>query len=225
MTHVVHPYSHRLGIIRDWKSRWFGATREQYVERLRGDVLLTQYLSKRLRGLYVASIDIERNEKTIRIIIKTSRPGMIIGRSGEGAVKLRADIQKQAKRNKLIMPDNLKVDIEEVRYPESSAALVSQMVAEGLEKRLPFRRVLKQMLEKVMANRDVKGVRILVSGRLAGVEMSRKEQVKRGNIPLQTFRADVDYAREKAYLPYGVIGIKVWIYKGEIFENSKDIRR
>ena len=95
------------------------------------------------------------------------------------------------------------------------------MVSEALERRLPFRRVLKQTLEKVMANRDVQGARILVSGRLAGAEMSRKEQVKRGNIPLQTFRADVDYAREKAYLPYGVLGIKVWIYRGEIFENNK----
>lgn len=220
MSHVVHPYSHRLGIIRDWKSRWFGGTRDQYVDRLRGDVVLTQYLEKRLRGLYVASIDIERNEKTIRIIIRTSRPGMIIGRNGEGATKLRADIEKEAQRNKLALPETLKVDIEEIRYPESNAALVSQMVAEGLERRLPFRRVLKQTLEKVMANRDVQGARIVVAGRLAGAEMSRREQVKRGNIPLQTFRADVDYAREKAYLPYGVLGIKVWIYRGEIFDKQ-----
>jgi small subunit ribosomal protein S3 len=225
MSHVVHPYAHRLGIIRDWKSRWFGGTRDHYVDQLRGDVILTEYLGKRLRGMYVASIDIERNEKTIRIIIKTSRPGMIIGRSGEGAAKLRADIEKEARRNKLVLPENLKVDIEEIRYPESNAALVSQMVAEGLERRLPFRRVLKQTLEKVMANRDVQGGRILVSGRLAGAEMSRKEQVKRGNIPLQTFRADVDYAREKAYLPYGVLGIKVWIYRGEIFEKKGDAKK
>ena len=225
MSHVVHPYSHRLGIIRDWKSRWFGATSEQYRERLRGDVLLTMYLEKRLRGLYVASIDVERNEKTLRIIIKTSRPGMIIGRSGEGAVKLRADIEKEARRNKLSMPETLKVDIEEIRYPESNAALVAQMVVEALERRLPFRRVLKQTLEKVMANRDVQGARILVSGRLAGAEMSRKEQVKRGNIPLQTFRADVDYAREKAFLPYGVLGIKVWIYRGEIFDKEGESKK
>ena len=220
MTHVVHPYSHRLGIIRDWKSRWFGG-KDQYVENLRGDVIIIEYLTKRLRGFYIASLDIERNEKTLRIIIKTSRPGMIIGRNGEGAVKLRADIEKKAKQAKITLPEKLKVDIEEVRYPEGNAAIVAYMIAEGLERRMPFRRVMKQTLEKVMANRDVKGAKISISGRLAGAEMSRKEIVKRGAIPLQTFRADIDYAREKAYLPYGVIGIKVWINKGEVFDKKK----
>ena len=221
MTHVVHPLAHRIGIIRDWKSRWFGGSREEYRTFLRGDVLLVDYLNKRLRGFYVASIETERNEKTLRFIIKTSRPGMIIGRSGEGATKLRTDILKEAKRLKISMPEQLKVDIEEVRYPESNAAIVSQMIAEGMEKRMPFRRVMKQALDKVMANRDVKGARIRVGGRLGGAEMSRTEQVKKGAIPLQTFRADIDYAREKAYLPYGVLGIKVWIYKGEVFNEKK----
>ncbi|MCK5027282.1 MAG: 30S ribosomal protein S3 [Candidatus Pacebacteria bacterium] len=220
MTHVVHPFSHRLGIIRDWKSRWF-AGKGQYREFLRGDILLVEYLAKRLRGMYVADINIERNEKSIRLLIKTSRPGVIIGRSGEGATKLRADILKEAKRNKIILPKEIRVDIEEVRLPESNAAIVSQMIAEGLEKRMPFRRIMKQTLDKVMANRDVQGAKILVSGRLGGAEMSRKEQVKRGSIPLQTFRADVDYATEKAFLPYGVLGIKVWINKGEVFDNDK----
>ena len=221
MTHVVHPLAHRIGIIRDWKSRWFGGSREEYKTFLRGDVLLVEYLNKRLRGFYVASIETERNEKTLRFIIKTSRPGMIIGRNGEGATKLRTDILKEAKRLKIPMPEQLKVDIEEVRYPESNAAIVSQMIAEGMEKRMPFRRVMKQALDKVMANRDVKGARIRVGGRLGGAEMSRTEQVKKGAIPLQTFRADIDYAREKAYLPYGVLGIKVWIYKGEVFNEKK----
>lgn len=219
MSHVVHPYAHRIAIIRDWKSRWFGK-KEGYVDALRGDVLITEYLHKRLRGMYVAAIEMERNEKLFRIIIKTSRPGIVIGRNGEGASKLRAEIMKIVKKQKLVIPERLKIDIEEVRYPESNAELVGQMVAEGLEKRLAFRRVLKQTLEKVMANRDVKGARILVSGRLAGAEMSRKEQVKKGPVPLQTFRADVDYARVKAFLPYGVIGIKVWIYKGEVFDKK-----
>lgn len=219
MTHIVHPYAHRLGIIRDWKSRWL-VGKEQYKDFLRGDVLLTDFLTKRLRGMYVAGIEMERNAKTFRIIIKTSRPGIIIGRNGEGAQKLRAEILKKVKRENIEIPEKLQLDIEEVRYPEANASLVGQMVAEGLERRFPFRRVLKQTLEKVMASRDVKGARILVSGRLAGAEMSRKEQVKRGPVPLQTFRADVDYAREKAYLPYGILGIKVWIYKGEVFEKK-----
>ena len=221
MTHVVHQLSHRIGIIRYCKSRWFGGSREKYTTFLRGDVLLVDYLNKRLRGFYVASVETERNEKTLRFIIKTSRPGMIIGRNGEGATKLRADILKEAKRLNISMPEQLKVDIEEVRYPESNAAVVSQMIAEGMEKRMPFRRVMKQALDKVMANRDVKGARIRVGGRLGGAEMSRTEQVKGGAIPLQTFRADIDYAREKAYLPYGVLGIKVWIYKGEVFNEKK----
>jgi len=221
MTHVVHPLAHRLGTIRDWKARWFGRTREEYTSFLRGDILLERYLNKRLRGFYVADVETERNEKTLRFIIKTSRPGMIIGRSGEGALKLRADLLKEAKRVKVTMPEQVKIDIEEVHYPESNAAIVSQMIAEGLEKRMPFRRVMKQAMDKVMANRDVKGVRIRIAGRLGGAEMSRTEQVKKGAIPLQTFRADIDYAREKAYLPYGVIGIKVWIYKGEVFDEKK----
>ena len=220
MTHVVHPLAHRIGIIRGWKSRWFGGTREKYTDFLRSDVLLVEYLNKRLRGFYVAAVEIERNEKTLRFIIKTSRPGMIIGRNGEGAAKLRLDILKEAKFRKITMPEQLKIDIEEVRYPESNATIVSQMIAEGLEKRMPFRRIMKQSLEKVMANRDVQGARIRLGGRLGGAEMSRTEQVKKGAIPLQTFRADIDYAREKAYLPYGVIGIKVWIYKGDVFDKK-----
>lgn len=219
MTHVVHPYSHRLGIIRNWKSRWFG-TRGKYQEFLRGDTLVREHLEKKLRGFYVADIDIERNEKTMRIVIKTSRPGMIIGRSGEGMQKLRNDLDKVFRKFKLQKPEELKLDVEEVRSPESNAAVVGHMVAEALEKRLPFRRVMKQTLEKVMANRDVKGARIVLSGRLGGAEMSRKEGIKKGGIPLQTFRADIDFAREKAHLPYGDIGIKIWIYKGEIFADE-----
>lgn len=219
MTHRVHPYSHRLGIIRDWKARWFGGKKE-YREFLRGDIMLREYLTKRLRGFYVANIDTERSEKSFKIVIKTSRPGMIIGRSGEGSTKLREDILKYARKLKLSIPANFKIDIEEIKSPEGNAAIVGQMIAEGLEKRLPFRMVMKQSIEKVMANRDVKGAKIGLSGRLGGADMSRSEQLKRGGIPLQTFRADIDFAREKAYLPYGVIGIKVWIYKGQVFEKK-----
>jgi small subunit ribosomal protein S3 len=140
MSHTVHPYSHRLGILRDWKSRWF-STDKKFREFLKADVLLREYLVKKLRGMYVSSIEIERSEKTGRVIIRTSRPGMIIGRSGEGHVKLRTDIQNFIKKLKLSRNQEFKVDIEEVRSPESNAAIVGFMVAEGLEKRLPFRRV------------------------------------------------------------------------------------
>jgi small subunit ribosomal protein S3 len=219
MSHNVHPYSHRLGIIRDWKSRWFGVN-QQYRDFLKSDVLLREYLEKRLKGMYVSGIEIERSEKAFRIIIKTSRPGMIIGRSGEGATKLRADILKQLNKMKLIRGEEIKIDIEEVKSPESNAAIVVQMIAEGLEKRMPFRRVMKQMVEKVMANRDVKGVKIYLGGRLGGADMARSESLKRGQIPLQTFRADIDYAMGRATIPQGDLGIKVWIYKGDIFEKD-----
>lgn len=219
MSHVVHPYSHRLGVLRDWKSRWF-ATDKKYRDALRADVIVREFLEKRLEGMYVSSVEIERGAKTLRVIIKTSRPGLIIGRSGEGSTKLRADITKLFHKKKLALPD-LRLDIEEIRSPESNAAIVGQMVKEGLEKRFPFRRVLKQTVEKVMANRDVKGVRIALSGRLGGADMSRTEEQKRGRIPLQTLRADIDFARIRATLPYGVLGIKVWIYRGEVFADKK----
>jgi small subunit ribosomal protein S3 len=161
----------------------------------------------------------ERGEKVLRIIIETSRPGVIIGRSGDGAVKLKNDIVSFLTKKKLSSGGEVKVDIKEVKSPESNATIVAQMIAEGLEKRLPFRRVTKQMVEKVMANRDVQGVKIELSGRLAGATMARQEKIKRGRIPLQTLRADVDFCKYEARLPYGGIGIKVWIYKGEIFNK------
>jgi small subunit ribosomal protein S3 len=222
MTHVVHPYVHRLGIIRDWKSRWFTADPKKYREYLRTDGAVRKFLAKRLRGMYVASVEIERNDKIYRIMVATSRPGLIIGRGGDGAVKLKKEIDMLFRTLKLTggMPE-IKIDIEEVRSPELSASIVGQMVVEGLEKRMPFRRVMKQTIEKVMANRDVKGVRIISSGRLGGAEMARKEEMKKGRIPLQTMRADIDFARETAVLPYGAIGVKVWIYRGDIFEDRK----
>jgi len=220
MGHTVHPYAHRLGILRDWKSRWF-ADRKQYKTYLKGDVLLREFLTKKLRGFLVAGVDIERSQKMFRIIIHTARPGMIIGRSGEGMQKLRVEIIKEMKRRKVKLPQDFKIDVVEVPAPEASAPVVAMMVAEGIEKRLPFRRVLKQTIEKVMANKSVQGAKIYLTGRLGGGDMARDEFVKRGGIPLQTLRADIDFAREKAYMTYGVIGIKVWIYKGLVFGEKK----
>ncbi len=222
MSHSVHPYSHRLGIIRDWKSRWFSVNKA-YRNALKADLLVREYLRKELRTFYLSDIQIERNQKSFRIIIRTSRPGMIIGRSGDGAVKLREKIIKLLQKNDVnLAGQELKLDIEEVRNPESNAAIVSLIVAEGLEKRLPFRRVLKQTLEKVLANREVQGAKIKLSGRLGGADMARQEDLKKGRIPLQTLRADIDFAKEKAHMTYGDIGIKVWIYKGQIFEKDRE---
>ena len=220
MTHTVHPYSHRLGILRDWKSRWF-SPKGKFKEFLELDVAVRQFLIKRLKGNFIADIEIERSQKAIRIIVSTSRPGLIIGRQGDGSQKLLAEIKKLLERKKLLPQKvELKLDVKEVKSPESNAAIVAEMIVDGLEKRLPFRRVMKSMLEKVMANRDVQGVRIFLAGRLGGATMSRTEDRKLGRIPLQTLRADVDYSQTKAVMPYGTIGVKVWIYRGEVFEKD-----
>lgn len=224
MTHTVHPYAHRLGIIRDWKSRWFAADKKSYRENIKVDETIRRFLTKRLRGTYVSNIEIERSAGELRVILSTARPGLVIGRSGENASKLRkelTDVIRKASKSALSAGKQVKLDINEVRQPETDAAVVAYMVAEGLEKRLPFRRVLKQTVEKVIAAREVEGVRIALAGRLGGAEMSRKEQLKKGRIPLQTFRADIDFAHEEARLPYGVIGIKVWIYRGNVYQDKK----
>lgn len=221
MTHVAHPYIQRIGVIRDWKSRWFAGDKKKFREYLRTDAAIRKLLEKRLKGMSVDTVEIDRNEKELRITIRTSRPGIVIGRSGEGAANLKKDIDMLLRTLKLTEKPEIKIDIEEIRSPETSAQIVGQMISEGLEKRLPFRRVLKQTVEKVMANRDVQGVRVILSGRLGGADMARREELKKGRIPLQTLRADIDFARVRAVLPYGTIGIKVWIYRGEIFEDRR----
>ena len=219
MSKVVHPYAHRLVTLRDWKSRWFAD--KKYKDLLKSDVVIREYLAKKLRGFYISRIEIERNVKATKVMVYTSRPGMIIGRSGEGAAKLKSDLVTTMKKKVVLIPEDFKFDIVEVTNPDADAAIVACMIAEGLEKRLPYRRVIKQTIEKVMGARGVKGARIYLGGRLAGSEIARSEQIKRGSIPLQTFRADVDFAREKAHMSYGDIGIKVWIYRGEVFNEQK----
>ena len=221
MTHIAHPYVQRIGINRDWKSRWFATSPAKYREYLRTDAAIRKHLSKKLKGMSIDVIEIERDDKALRVLIKTGRPGLVIGRSGEGATQLRKEIDMILRKLKLSEKPDIKIDVEEVRSIETSAAIVAGMIVEGLEKRMPFRRVLKQTVEKVMANRDVQGVRISVGGRLGGTDMARTEQLKKGRIPLQTLRADIDYAKERANLPYGVIGIKVWIYRGDVFADRK----
>ena len=223
MTHRVHPYIFRIGQTKTWKSRWFNL--KKFKEYLREDIVLREWFEKKLRQTHIEIIEIERSPNVLHIIIKTARPGLLIGRGGEGAENLKKEIEKQIikiwKRVRKI-PDKreLRLTIEEVRSPETLAAIVGQMIADALEKRTPYRRVLKQMVEKTAANREVKGVKILVKGRLDGNDIARVEWLKRGRIPLQTLRADIDYAGKTAYTTYGTIGIKVWIYKGEVFEKK-----
>jgi small subunit ribosomal protein S3 len=221
MTHVAHPFVQRIGVNRDWKSRWITTDAKKFREYIRTDAAIRKLLEKKLKGMSIDTVEIERSQKDLRIIIKTARPGLVIGRSGEGAVKLKKDIDMLLRSSKVTDKPEIKIDVEEVRSPESSANIVGQSIAEGLEKRLTFRRVMKQAIEKVMASRDVEGVRIILSGRLGGADMARKEELKKGRIPLQTLRADIDFARVTARLPYGAIGIKVWIYRGQVFADRK----
>jgi small subunit ribosomal protein S3 len=224
MTHTVHPYVQRLGIIRGWKSRWFAdQSSGDYQTQLRADVMLRNFLESELRNKYVSSIEIERGPQVTRVILRTSRPGFVIGRDGEGIKDLQAKLNRYIIKHNLEISGEVKLDIQEIKSAESDAGIVSQMVREQLERRMPFRRVLKSTVEKVMANRDVEGVRISISGRLNGAEMSRREEIKKGRIPLQTLRADIDYAHAEAILPYGVLGIKVWIYRGLVFDDAAHV--
>lgn len=217
MGHKVNPKSFRLGITTTWRSRWFGGN--DYKKLLEQDVLLRRAIMKKWRHAAIADVEVERNEKDVRVIVKTSRPGMIIGRGGSGIEDLIAYVKKEVFSGEKV---DIKVDIKEIKQFEESAALVAQSVAEQLEKRMPFRRVLKTTLEQAQKNRNVKGIKIQLAGRLNGAEMSRVEWLSEGTIPLHTLRADIDFARDVARTTYGAIGIKVWVYKGEVFnEKSK----
>jgi len=225
MSHTAHPYSVRLGILRPWKSRWFNL--REFSSLLKEDVLLREFLEKRLHGMLVDSIDIERSPAAINVIIRTAKPGLLIGRGGEGIEKLKTEIdsylkqiRKKARKSSLPSKIGLKLTVEEIKSPEQHAKVMVEVIAQDLEKRLPFRRVMKQTLGKIMASRNVLGAKIALAGRLDGAEMARFEWLKDGRMSLQTFRADVDFARGRAHLPYGDLGIKIWIYKGEVVGNK-----
>ena len=213
MGQKVNPKGFRIGITTTWRSRWFGG--KDYRNNLREDVSIRKVVMDKWKQSSIADVEIERFDNNIRIIILTSRPGVLIGRGGSGI----EDIQKFIKKNffsgkKL----NIKIEIKEVKDFESNASIMAQQVAEQLEKRMPFRRVLKSTLDQIEKSKSVKGSKIEVAGRLGGAEMSRKEWLSRGTIPLQMMRADIDFATATARTTYGAIGVKVWIYKGEVFE-------
>ncbi len=224
MSHKVHPKSFRIKGMEDWNVRGFYDKKmPQYLEE---DFLIKDFLRKILVEASVANIEIEHSANKLNIIIETARPGIIIGRGGQGVESLKNMIVKKMhdkkfsfeKENSDKSKREIKIDIKEIKNPWISAMLVAQWAAQQLEKRIPFRQVLKMSIERVMQNKEAKGVRIEVSGRLNGVEIARKEWLKQGRLPRQTIRADIDYAQYQAYCTYGVIGIKVWIYKGDKFE-------
>ncbi len=218
MSKVVHPYAHRLPLIRGWQSRWF-RTGKSYRDTLRADTLIREYLEKRLRKNHLSNILFERNSKMVKIIIETGRPGMVIGRSGEGIETLKKDLQKFMKRNKIETQEAVHIDVVEIKNPDADARIVAYSITEALERRLPFRRVMKQTIERIMAARGVKGGKIVLSGRLGGADMARREEIKLGGIPLQFMRGDIDFACDTARMAYGGVGVKVWIYKGDTLDT------
>jgi small subunit ribosomal protein S3 len=208
MGQKVHPYGLRVGIIKDWKSRWF-AKKDAFPTMLIEDLKLKRYIKGRLLGAAVANIELERTGDRMRIIIYTARPGVVIGRRGSEIEALKDELQH-------IVGDTrqLFIDIKEIRQAAMEAQLIAENVALQLEKRIPFRRALKRALQ-MARDAGCEGIKIKIAGRLGGAEIARKEKVKFGKIPLQTLRADIDYGFTEAHTTYGLIGVKVWVYKGE----------
>jgi small subunit ribosomal protein S3 len=217
MSHKVHPIGYRLGINVNWNSRWFDA--KEYPQKLSQDIAIREFLTKKLRGAGVERVEIERTKNQISVIIHSSRPGIIIGRAGVGAEGLNKDIVRVIRKaGGGEQEAQIKIEVREIRNPEAFASLVGLSVAEQIERRMPFRRVIKRSMERIMANKEVKGARIMLAGRLGGAEMARREWIKEGNMPRNTLRSDIDFSIQEAYTTYGVIGIKVWIYKGQKLE-------
>ena len=220
MGRKVHPFVFRIGIVNNWKSRWFH--RRKYRDLLEQDVRLRDFIMKKLNRASVNSVEIERSANVISIIISTARPGLIIGRGGSGIEELKQELKKIIRKgDPELAKTEVRLEIEEIRQPNSKAAIVAQDMAAQIEKRMPYRRVMKQSLEKIIQNHEVQGAKIMVKGRLNGADIARKEWLKKGRISLQTLRANIDYAQATAYTTYGTIGIKVWICKGEVFDQDK----
>lgn len=207
MGQKVHPVGIRLGIVKDHTSVWY-ADRKQYADYLNADLEVRAYLQDKLKSASVSRIDIARPAQTARITIHTARPGIVIGKKGEDVEKLRQDLTK-----KMGVP--VHINIEEIRKPELDAMLVAQGVAQQLERRVMFRRAMKRAVQSTM-RLGAKGIKIQVGGRLGGAEIARSEWYREGRVPLHTLRADIDYATYEAHTTYGVIGVKVWIFKGEV---------
>ncbi|MBU4315026.1 30S ribosomal protein S3 [Patescibacteria group bacterium] len=216
MGHKIHPKLFRLSTIYQWDSKWFGG-KKNFIAQLQDDVHVRDFLKKELREAGVDLIEIDRNANKMTVTIHAAKPGVVIGRSGAGIEELRKKILKAFFRGKRM---NIIVNVQEVAQPALSARVVGLQIAQDLERRLPFRRSMKMASERVM-KAGAKGVKIMIGGRLNGADIARTEQVLNGSIPLHNLRADINFARIRANTIFGVIGIKVWIYRGEVFDDSK----
>ncbi|MFA9459646.1 30S ribosomal protein S3 [Thiohalorhabdus methylotrophus] len=212
MGQKVHPIGMRLGIVKNWDSRWL-AERKEYSDQLAEDIRIRNFIEDRLRHAAVSKVVIERPARNARISIYTARPGMVIGKKGEDIEKLRREVQK-------LSTEQIHINIEEIRKPETEAMLVAENVAQQLERRVSFRRAMKRAVGNAM-RLGAQGIKISAGGRLGGAEIARTEWYREGRVPLHTLRADIDYGLAEAKTTYGVIGVKVWIFKGEVLEEQE----
>ena len=210
MGQKINPIGIRLGIVKDWSSRWYG--KHDFAKKLNEDIQVRGFIQKRLAGAAVSSVVIERPARNARITIHTARPGIVIGKKGEDIDRLRKEVQAR-------MGIPVHVNIEEVRKPELDARLVAESIAQQLERRIMFRRAMKRAVTNAL-RLGALGVKITCAGRLGGAEIARTEWYREGRVPLHTFRADVDYGVAEAKTTYGIIGVKVWIFKGEILDSN-----
>ncbi len=213
MGQKVHPTGIRLGIIKDWNSIWY-AEKGQYADYLNTDLEVRDFLHQRLKNASVSRIQIERPANNARIVIHTARPGIVIGKKGEDIEKLRQKVSE-------MMGVTAHINVEEIRKPELDSQLVAENVANQLERRIMFRRAMKRAVSNAM-RLGAQGIRINVAGRLNGAEIARTEWYREGRVPLHTLRADIDYGFAEARTTYGVIGVKVWIFKGEVLSHQQD---
>jgi small subunit ribosomal protein S3 len=214
MGQKINPHGFRLGITTDWKSRWYAD--KQYSEYVKEDVAIRRLLSSGLERAGIADVEIERTRDRVRVDIHTARPGIVIGRRGTEADRIRTDLEK-------LTGKQVQLNILEVKNPESTAQLVAQGVAEQLSNRVAFRRAMRKAIQSAMRQPNVKGIRVQCSGRLGGAEMSRSEFYREGRVPLHTLRADIDYGLHEAKTTFGRIGVKVWIYKGDVVGGKREL--
>jgi small subunit ribosomal protein S3 len=213
MGQKVHPTGIRLGIVKKHTSTWYAGS-EEYSEKLYADLKVREYIQKLLANASVSRVDIERPANTARVTIHTARPGIVIGKKGEDVEKLRAEISKR-------MGVPVHINIEEIRKPDLDAKLVAESVANQLERRVMFRRAMKRAVQNAM-RQGAEGIKIQVGGRLGGAEIARSEWYREGRVPLHTLRADIDYATAEALTTYGILGVKVWIFKGEVIGDAEE---
>ena len=214
MGQKVQPNGLRLGIIRDWNARWYAGKRE-YAKNLAQDMTIREYLKNRLANAAVSSVTIERPAQNLNITVHTARPGIVIGKKGEDIDRMRRDISRMTG-----LP--VQLSVEEIRKPELDATLVAESICQQLEKRIMFRRAMKRAVTNAI-RLGAQGVKVMVAGRLNGAEIARTEWYREGRVPLHTLRADIDYGFAEAKTTYGVIGVKVWIFRGEVFDQDQDV--